>query len=428
MAVGISILVFLFLLFLGLPVAFVLLGAAVSGLLIMGMPLGIIMRRLFTGIDTFVYLAIPLFILTGNVMAKAGIMRRILSFTNILVGRFQGGLAHSNVLASMLFGGVSGVAVADVTALGSILIPAMEEEGYDLPFSAAITATSALQGPLIPPSVLAVVYAAVMGESVGALFALGLPMGILIGITDMVVVHFLAKRRNYPKNMVRTSFRDALLIFKDAFLALLTPIILIGGIIFGVFSPTEAAGAAAFYALLLAFTVFKMPLAKVPKILLETVVTSASVLILVAAATVFSWFLTVSGAANMVVSGISSITSNTFIILVLTNMFLLLLGMFVDAGPSLIIAAPLLYPLLVSQLGLHPLHFAMIVMFNVCLGTVTPPVGVGLFAAAGIAKVPLERVAKAALPMLALDVGALMLITYFPQALMWVPRILGFID
>jgi len=427
MALGIAVLVFFFLLFLGVPVAFVLLGAAISGLLAMGMPLGIVMRRLFTGIDTFVYLAIPLFILTGNVMAKAGIMRRIVRFTDLLIGRFQGGLAHSNVLASMIFGGISGVAVADVSALGSILIPAMEEAGYDLPFSAAITATSSLQGPIIPPSVLAVVYAAIMGESVGALFSLGIPMGILIGVTDMIVVHILAKRRNYPKKETHATLKDAVVVFKDAFLALLTPVILIGGIILGIFSPTEAAGVGALYALLVALLVFKLPLVQLPKILLDTVVTTAAVMLLVASATVFSWFLTVSGAANMVVSGISAITTNWIAILLMANVFLLILGMFVDAGPSLIIAAPLLYPLLVGKLGLHPLHFAMIVMFNVCLGTVTPPVGVGLFAAAGIAKLPLERVARAALPMLTLDVGALMFITFVPQALMWVPRMLGFI-
>ena len=427
MAIGVAGGVFFFLLLLRVPVAFVLLGAAMSGLLAMGMPLGIVMRRLFTGIDTFVYLAIPLFILTGNIMAEAGIMKRIVGFTDLLIGRFRGGLAHSNVLASMIFGGISGVAVADVSALGSILIPAMEEDGYDLPFSAAITATSSLQGPIIPPSVLAVVYAAIMGESVGALFALGLPMGILIGITDMIIVHILAKRRNYPKKAIKVTFGEALTVFKDAFLALLTPVILIGGIIFGIFSPTEAAGVGAFYACLVALCIFKLSPAKLPKILIDTAVTTAAVMLLVAAATVFSWFLTVSGTANVIVEGISSITANPIAILLLANLFLLLLGMFVDAGPSLIIAAPLLYPLLVGELGLHPLHFAMIVMFNVCLGTVTPPVGVALFAAASIAKIPLERVARAAVPMLLLDVGALMFITFVPQALMWIPRVLGFI-
>jgi len=427
MPIGIAGGVFFFLLLLRVPVAFVLLGAAMSGLLAMGMPLGIVMRRLFTGIDTFVYLAIPLFILTGNIMAEAGIMKRIVGFTDLLIGRFRGGLAHSNVMASMIFGGISGVAVADVSALGSILIPAMEEDGYDLPFSAAITATSSLQGPIIPPSVLAVVYAAIMGESVGALFALGLPMGILIGITDMIIVHILAKRRNYPKKDIKVTFREALVVFKDAFLALLTPVILIGGIIFGVFSPTEAAGVGAFYAGLVALTVFKLPLGKLPKVLVDTAVTTAAVMLLVAAATVFSWFLTVSGTATIIVNGISAITTNPIAVLLLANVFLLLLGMFVDAGPSLIIAAPLLYPLLVGELGLHPLHFAMIVMFNVCLGTVTPPVGVALFAAASIAKIPLERVARAAVPMLMLDIGALMFITFVPQALMWIPRVLGFI-
>jgi len=243
----------------------------------------------------------------------------------------------------------------------------------------------------------------------------------------MIVVHILAKRRNYPKKETHATLKDAVVVFKDAFLALLTPVILIGGIILGIFSPTEAAGVGALYALLVALLVFKLPLVQLPKILLDTVVTTAAVMLLVASATVFSWFLTVSGAANMVVSGISAITTNWIAILLMANVFLLILGMFVDAGPSLIIAAPLLYPLLVGKLGLHPLHFAMIVMFNVCLGTVTPPVGVGLFAAAGIAKLPLERVARAALPMLTLDVGALMFITFVPQALMWVPRMLGFI-
>jgi tripartite ATP-independent transporter DctM subunit len=409
----------------GIPIAFCLLFATFVFLFHWGMigP-GIVPKNMFSGIDSFYLLAVPFFVLAGQVMNKSGITSRLILFSNIVIGKVAGGLAQVNIFASIIFAGLTGSGVADTSAIGSILIPAMEKEGFARDYSAAITAASSVIGPIIPPSVLMVIYANVMGISVGDLFAGGFVPGVAIGLGLMVLCFYYAQKYHHPRRTTSVSFKDFLLVAKDAVLALIMPGIIIGGILGGIFTPTEAAAVAVGYAFFVGFFVFRsLTLRDLPECFLESAKISGVILLIISCATAFGWALTIVRMPEVLAKSIMSFSTNPYIILLLINIFLLFMGMIMEVGANVIILAPILAPLAVS-LGVDPLHFAIIMIVNLNIGLATPPLGVCLFVAAPLARVSLEDVSKAIFPFLLVEVAVLLLLTYLPSLTLLLPRLL----
>ena len=420
--------VFIGVMALGVPIVFSLGFAPLVGFLVAekSIFLNMIVQRTFAGINQFPLLAIPFFILAGEVMNQGGITISLVRFANSLVGHLRGGLAHVNIVTSMLFAGLSGSAVADTSAIGSILIPAMEKDGYSRKFAAAVTAASSVIGPIIPPSIIMVIYAFMMNVSVAGLFAAGLVPGVLVGAGLMVVTAIISKRRNYPKADRRANLKEVGSAAGSAFLPLLTPVIILGGILGGVFTPTEAAAVAVGYALFLSLFVLRTLTPKdLPAIFTRAAVASAAILLVVGTATSFAWIATLSQVPNMLSELIFSLSDNPYLLLFLINIFLLLVGMFLDAGPAILILGPILAPTMI-QLGIHPLHFAIIMCVNLTVGLATPPMGLILFVTSSITRLGVEVIAKEMLPFLAVEIMVIFLITYFPAISMTLPKLLGF--
>lgn len=421
--------VFLALMLVGVPIVFALLAAPVFDVVMSGDSafLTLLLQRLYGGIDSFPLMALPFFLLAGEVMNYGGITAKIVALSQSLIGHLRGGLAHVNILSSILFAGLSGSAVADTSALGSMLIPAMEKNGYSRKFAAAITAASSIIGPIIPPSGIMILYAFIMNVSVGGLFAAGLVPGLLIGAGLMVQTAYLAKKRNYPVASKRASFPEIRSSLKSGFLPLLTPIIMLGGILTGVFTPTEAAAVAAGYALLLALFVLKtLKLKDLKKVFLNTAVNSGVILFLVGAAVAFSSFVSLSGAPQILSELILNVTDDIYLLLFLINILLLIVGMFLDAGPAILILGPILAPPVIAM-GVEPLHFAVIMCVNLTIGLATPPMGLVLFVSASLTGDKVEVIAKEMLPFLALEIAVMFVITFFPGYVLTLPRLLGFL-
>ncbi len=413
---------------LGIPIAFGLAVAPVLGFILADKMvfMKLLPQRLFLGINQFPLLAIPLFLLAGEIMNVGGITRNLVRFANVLVGHFRGGLAHVNIVASILFAGLSGSAVADTSALGSILIPAMEKDGYSPRFAAAVTAGSSVIGPIIPPSIIMVIYGLVMNTSVAGLFLSGFVPGLMMGGGMMIVTVFLAKQRSFPKRESRASLKEMLIAFRGAFLPLLTPVIILGGILSGVFTPTEAAGAAVAYALFLSLIVLRtLKLKELVGVLYRTGVSSAAILFVVGTATVFGGIITISGLPFKLGNWVFSITENIYVLLLLINLLLLLVGMFLDASPAILILGPILAPTMM-KLGVHPLHFAIIMCVNLTVGLATPPLGLILFVASSLTKLQVLEIAQEMIPYLLVHVAVIFLITYLPFLSMTLPKIAGF--
>ncbi|MCP5152988.1 MAG: TRAP transporter large permease [Ectothiorhodospiraceae bacterium] len=420
--------VFLICMAIGVPIVFALAFAPVAGFVLADKPmfLKMVVQRTFAGINQFPLLAIPFFILAGEIMNRSGITLSLVRFANTLVGHLRGGLAHVNIVSSILFAGISGSAVADTSAIGSLLIPAMEKDGYSRKFAAAITAASSVIGPIIPPSIIMVVYAFIMNVSVAGLFAAGVVPGVLVGIGLMVVTAIIAKRRNYPKAHQRASLGEVATAGREAFLALLTPVIIIGGILGGVFTPTEAASIAAGYALILSLFIQRtLKLGDLPVLFGRAAVSSAAILLVVGAATAFAWIATLSQVPMKLSGLLFGISEDPYTLLFLINIFLLIVGMFLDAGPAILILGPILAPTMV-QLGVEPLHFAIIMCVNLTVGLATPPMGLILFVASSLTNLRIEVIAREMIPFLAIEIAIIFLITYFPALSMTVPRLLGF--
>jgi tripartite ATP-independent transporter DctM subunit len=379
-------------------------------------------QRLTMTADSFPLLAAPFFILMGNLMNTAGVTRRIFNFANCLVGHIRGGLGHANVVASMIFAGMSGAAVADAAGLGTIEIRAMKEGGYDVDFAAAITAASSTIGPIIPPSLPMIIYGVLANTSVGGLFVGGIIPGFLMGSALMVYVYFFARNKNYPKHRFPSlsGFNTA---FKEAFLSLLTPIILLGGIFSGIFTPTEAAAVAAFYALLLGFFYGEIKIADLPKIILQTIETNAVIMALVMTAALFGWVITRAQVPQMMGQLLVGISENPIIILLVLDCFLLFVGCFMEAIAAQMILIPILLPV-VLKLGISPIHFGVIMIMNLMIGTLTPPIGVVLYVTAKVADVSFERITKATLPFLLPLLLVLLLVTLIPQLTMLLPSLI----
>jgi len=413
---------------LGVPVAFALAFAPAVGFILADklVFMQLLPQRLFLGINAFPLLAIPLFLLAGEIMNVGGITRNLVQFANVLVGHLRGGLAHVNIVASILFAGLSGSAVADTSALGSILIPAMEKDGYTRRFAAAVTAASSVIGPIIPPSIIMVVYGMVMSTSVAGLFLAGFVPGLLMGGGMMIVTAIIAKKKNFPKRDKSASLKEVWRAFRSAFLPLLTPVIILGGILSGVFTPTEAAGAAVAYALLLSMLVLRtLKFQDLPRIFLRTGVASAAILFVVGTATIFGGIVTISGLPVKLGQVVFSTTDNILVVLFLVNILLLVVGMFLDASPAILILGPILAPTMM-QLGIHPLHFAIIMCVNLTVGLATPPLGLILFVASGLTRLQVLEIAREMAPFLIIHIVVIFLVTYFPFLTMTLPKLFGF--
>ncbi len=420
--------ILLALLFIGTPVVFALALAPTLSLLAdgqWGMLKGLV-GRIYVGIDSFPLMAVPFFILAGEVMNHGGITRSLVNLSQSLIGHVRGGLAQVNILSSILFAGLSGSAVADTSALGSMLIPAMEQNGYSRRFAAAVTAASSVIGPIIPPSGIMILYAFVMNVSVAGLFAAGLVPGLLVGVGLMLMTTYLARIRGFPVASEKASWGERGGALKSALLPLLTPVILLGGILGGVFTPTEAAAVAAAYALIIALLVLRtLSIRDLPRIFYNTALSSGAILLLVGAAVAFAWVVTISGTPQKLTKLIVEFTDNPFLLLFMINILLFIVGMFLDAGPAILILGPILAPVFIS-LGIHPLHFAIVMCVNVTVGLATPPMGLVLFVASSISGEKVEAIAWEMLPFLAIEVVVIFLITFIPALSMTIPRLLGF--
>mmetsp|Transcript_27140 Transcript_27140/g.49527 ORF Transcript_27140/g.49527 Transcript_27140/m.49527 type:complete len:490 (-) Transcript_27140:3127-4596(-) len=481
---------FLFLLLVGLPVFFCLLAAPGALLWLNGQErdITLLYRNLYNGMDSFPLMAIPFFMLAGELMNRGGITVRLVEFSQALMGHLRGGLAQVNILSSILFAGLSGSAVADTSALGSMLIPAMEREGYTRKFAAAVTAASSVIGPIIPPSGIMIIYAYVMGESVAALFLAGIVPGVLVGIGLMVMVRVMADKYDLPaarrvtfenieiggleswvslvlvrlnlglllaqfaptsdttlskwltflgavllahglmlgmRRVVSPEFR---IVCKRAVVPLQTPILILGGILAGVFTPTEAAAVAVAYALLVGFLVLRtMKLKDLPEVFTRAGITSAVVLLLVGAAMSFKTVVSLSHAPEILAEFILTLSENPLILLFLINLLLFVVGMFLDAGPAIIILGPILAPVF-EGLGVESVHFAIIMCVNLTVGLATPPMGLVLFVAASVSNERVTTIAKAILPFLAIEVAVIFLITFVPEISLTIPKLTGFLN
>lgn len=416
---GISFISFLFL---GIPIAFVLGLTSFVALLYSGnIPLLLMPKEMFSGTDSFPLLAVPFFMLAGNLMNAGGITKRLINFCNILLGYVRGGLALVNIVASMFFAGITGAAVADTSALGSILIPAMVKEKYGKDFSAAVTAASSTVGPIIPPSIPMVILGTVGELSVGALFLAGVVPGILMGLSFLVVAYVISVKRDYPQEKMK-SIKEFFFGLKDALLALLMPAIIMGGILGGIFTPTEAAVVAVFYAFTVSFVVYREIRWKdLPKVLIDSVVTTSIIMFVIANSAIFGWILANQQVPQAVAQIFLSISNNKWVILFLLNIFLLFVGTFMETTASLIILTPILFPLAV-KVGVDPIHFGLVMVLNLVIGLITPPLGVCLFIACSIAKITLEQIVRAILPFLIAAIAILFIVTYIPQLSLWIPQ------
>ena len=422
--------VFLFFLIIGLPVFFGLLAAPGLLLYLNGQErdITLLYRNVYNGIDSFPLMAIPFFMLAGELMNRGGITMRLVEFSQAFMGHLRGGLAHVNVLSSMLFAGLSGSAVADTSALGSMLIPAMEKQGYTRKFAAAITAASSVIGPIIPPSGIMIIYAYVMGESVAALFLAGVIPGAMVGIGLMLMVKFMANKYDFHVATNKYTWPERGQASIKAFFPLLTPVIILGGILGGIFTPTEAAAVAVAYALFIGLFVLQtLKISDLSGVITRAGITSSVVLLLVGAAMAFKTVVSLSHAPEQLAAFILTLTSNPLLLLFLINILLFIVGMFLDAGPAIIILGPILGPIFVG-LGIDPIHFAIIMSVNLTVGLATPPMGLVLFVASAVSGERVEAIAKAILPFLAVEIVVIFLITYIPALSMTIPRLTGFVQ
>lgn len=413
---------FVVLVILGVPIAFVLgLASLVTIGATEGLPLALLVQRMFVGLNSFVLICVPLFMLAGDLMNNAGITDRLMKFSRALVGHIPGGLAHINVVVSMFFAGVSGSSTADTAYEGRIIIPAMVKEGYSKEVSVAVTACSSTLGVIIPPSIMMVIFGSVANVSIGGMFLGGVIPGILIGFGQMGIVYYQAIKHKYPK-YPRASLKELLIAFAKSILALLTPLIVVGGIIFGIFTPTEAAGIASVYSLILGLFVYRTIKPKdLPRIFTANALLCSLTLFCVATATVFGWLLAYYNVPNAVAAFLTLFIKSPFLIFLLINIIFLIVGTFMDAIPAMVILVPLIYPI-ATKVGIDPIHLGVVVVINLAIGLITPPYGLCLLLACTIANISIPQSLRAVLPFFLVMVGILLLVTYVPDLILWLPK------
>lgn len=413
---------FIVLIFLGVPVAFSLGLASLLYLFLAEIPLNIIPQRMFGGLNSFVLLCIPGFILAGNLMNAGGITERIIKFANDLFGHIRGGLGLANVGASMGFAGISGTALADTASIGSILIPAMKKEGYGAGFSAAVTASSSTVGPIIPPSLPMIIVGTLASLSIGDLFLAGAVPGLLLGIGLMIPTYFISVKRKYPKGE-RQSVKTIGKSFVGAFWALLMTVIILYGILGGFFTPTEASVIAVLYAFIIGIFVYKeLPVKKIPEIMLSSMTATASIMLLVGFANLFGWIMVREQIPQLVAESILGISTNAIVVIILVNILLLFVGTFMETIAALVILFPVLLPV-ATTVGMDPIQFGVMMVLNLVIGLVTPPVGVCLFVASQIGKVSIGKTARELLPFLGVSLAVLMLVAFVPQITLFLPSL-----
>lgn len=420
---------FIILLALSVPIAFSI-GIATTLTMLFTVTAGpaitTVAQRMATGIDSFALLAIPFFILSGQLMGKGGIARRLIDFAKAIVGMFPGGLAYVNVLACMFFGAISGSSVAATSAIGGFMIPIMNKEGYDKNFNTAVTVTASTTGLLIPPSNVLIVYSlASGGVSIAALFIAGYLPGILMGLGLMVVAAIISMIRKYPVGE-RQSFIVGMKRLLDAIPSLLLIVIVIGGIIAGIFTATEASAVAVLYSLLLSAVIYReVKWKELPQILLKTVETTAIVMLLIGTSSAMSWILSYENIPQSISATLVALTDSKIIIFLIINVILLAVGTFMDMTPAVLIFTPIFLPV-VMELGMHPLHFGIMMIMNLCIGLCTPPVGSVLFVGCGIANTSIAQITKSLLPFFLVMIISLLLVTYIPWISMVLPRLFGY--
>ena len=407
------------------PIAIAIGLASVAAILFSGsIPPIVVVQKMFTAADSFPLMAVPFFILAGSLMEFGGISRRLVEFANSIVGRFSGGLAFVAITASMFFGAISGAAVATVAAIGTILIPAMVRRGYVKPFATAVQATAGTLGVMIPPSIPMIIYGVLTGVSIGALFMGGILPGILVGLSLMFVAWLISRKKGY-RGDEKSSLNRIWQTFKQAILALLMPVIILGGIYGGVFTPTEAAVVAVVYGFVVGFFIYReLNLSQLKDILVTTVVGTSMIMFIIATSSVFSWILTAEQIPQVVANAILSISKNPIIILALINLLLLFLGTFMETVAAIIILVPVLLPV-ITQIGVDPLHFGIVLVVNLAIGMVTPPLGVCLFIGCSIADITLEDITRAVWPFILIMIADVLLLTYLPWISTILPRLTG---
>ncbi len=419
---------FILLLALGVPIAYSIGISGIITMLLSIMPLPAFTtfaQRMATSLDSFALLAIPFFILAGQLMNQGGIALRLIDFAKVLVGRLPGGLAFVNIMANMLFGAISGSAAASASAIGSFMTPKMVDEGYDRGFAAAVNITSATTGLVIPPSNILIVYSlASGGVSIAALFLAGYIPGILVGLVLMVVAAAVAYRKNYPVGE-KVGLKTGIYKFLAAIPSLFLLVVVIGGIIAGYFTATEASAIAVLYTLILSMIYKQLKLSDMPGILLRTVGITAIVLLLVGTSMGLSWVMSYANIPQSVSEGLLSISENKIVLLLIINMILLFVGIFMDMTPAVLIFTPIFLPVVIN-LGVDPIHFGIIMVVNLSIGLCTPPVGSVLFIGCSVAKIGIEKVIRPLLPMFAAMIVILLVITYLPKLSLWLPGIFGF--
>lgn len=385
-------------------------------------PFGIISQRMVYGINNFTLLAIPFFLLAGKLMNTGSITKKIFKFANTLVGYLPGGLGHANIVASIIFAGMSGSAVADAAGLGTIEIEAMQDQGFDKEFSAAVTAASSTIGPIIPPSIPLIMYGVMGDVSIAALLLAGIVPGLLMGGAMMVLVAYYSIKRNYPK-IPFPKWKEIWHDFKDAFWPLLTPVILIGGILSGIFTPTEASAVAVVYSFILTVFVYKeLSVRDLINIFMETIKETAVILFIVAASSLYGYLLVKTQMPQYFMEKLFAVSQNPVIILLLINVFLLVIGCFMETNAAIIILTPMMIPL-AAKLGIDPVHLGMVMVLNLMIGLLTPPIGMCLYAVARVAKLSLDKMVRAVAPFYIPLIVVLLLITLFPQIVLILPSL-----
>lgn len=427
---AIALIVFAVLMFLGMPIVFVMTFSSLVYCVAVGKIalLMVVIEKMFRGMDSFVLLAIPMFIMCGEVMNRGGITTAIVRFADLLVGRVRGGLAYVNTLASTFFAGITGSALSDIASLGSILIPAMEEQGYTKDFSCAVTAATAIQGPLIPPSIPAVLVASATGLSTGALFWGGAMPGLLIGLGSAIVIFIESRFVEMPKRTEKIPFRTAIQVTVQSILPLMTVVIILVGMNSGVFTPTEAAAVALAYALCITTFLYKhIPLSECLVICKNVLIQTATIYLIIAGATTFSYVLAIENIPAKLSALIGTFASSSLGVLVVINIILLVWGMFMDTAPSILVLVPILFPV-AKAAGVNPIHFGVLVVSNLMIGMLTPPFGMAIYTTQSVGKCKMGNLIRQLIPFIAVDLVILVLLTVFPGLALFLPRLFGFVS